>query len=270
MILISQRPYPERKVREIALTAVRADFKHATTLEDVSDRAKVLVDSLAHFSSGPNERPITSVMLTLNDLHVLLVEGSPPSLVKVCAKLRKLERSDLGLVAAKRAMQDVGITTDIRTSALNTGAAAALDVDRLRDAAEMLGEAWKLEHTAYVANTQFRCSLMQGLDEEALQWATEAVALDPSNRASWSSLAAASRVAGDESTFQRAIEELESLPPPDDGESRRWSIFAAGKVLAEAGRYLDAESVVVVLRGMDEDGLAARLEDLLTRLRRKK
>ena len=129
----------------------------------------------------------------------------------------------------------------------------------------MLSEAWKLEPSAYVANTRFRASLIEGDQKEALLWAREAAEQDPTSRASWASLAAAAPANGDKDLFRKALTHLESLPPATDSdpEARRWPLFAAGRVLAEAGRTDDAQGIVDVLRQLGETGLADRLGDLL-------
>ncbi len=258
-------PTLEEAVRSVA----KAYIDRVAQLEDLSAAA---ASAIAALQSARHEVPGSTMASNaldgeidwLDELRLLASDPSPPTLTKLCRRLREIDRSDLGADAARRALsQEPG-----SVPAMTTLAAALLDQGRADVAIATISKAWDLDPSSYVANTFSRALLANGQHEEAYNMAHRAFELDPGPVSQHTLLAAAAA-----SSDPAAIEDAQALISRcgtggggNDLRDRRYVELLAAEALVESGRLDDAEVMVNQLLA-DPEGWKARIEQLRNRIR---
>lgn len=261
--VVGSRPLRPRSLEEAARTVAVAHMQRIISLDKVSDGIEGARQALRIARVGAqavSAEVIDEEITWLGEAALFVADGQPPSLVSLCARLRKVERPDLGREAVDRVLKN----DPDNVKALTTSGAAACDLRDFESAQRELSRAWELENSPYVANAMARVMLSDNRADEAVEWASRAIELDKSP-ASWATLAACAKAAGDQALFERALEELNKLGPAQQslftgGWSLEWPAYLAGRTLAQAGRTREAEEIA--------DKLAATEYVLADRLRR--
>ncbi len=188
----------------------------------------------------------------LDELRVLYADATEPSLIALCARLRDIDRADLGREAATRALDLEARgqpSPRTRAAALTTRAAALLDLgDPPRALTDIRKAAELRPDDPYVLNAYARVLTACGQPDQAVDVAKESFRLDPGRHAVHALLAAAA-AARDESTLAEAKDYLSAHPDPEEKEATSvWVEVLAAEALIAAGQIERAASAVAMLR----------------------
>lgn len=252
---------PENEWKPVVLEAARSLLRAATyeTLPSAARSAatslRTLGDSYRQANShGPVGEEVHAVARQLDELAVLLADEGAASLVSACSRLRDLERPDLGIIAASKAIEREPLSGPART----TRAGAALDQGNMDAAFVDLTWLESNSESFYSANTRSRAERMRDNLGAALFWAREASRRDPDGVAGMLSLAAAAKLAEDTETLQWALSNL------DGGGGRKRSAnypaFIAAKDLLRAG---SAAAAMPTLKALADKSYAPAVRLLL-------
>ncbi|GIU92731.1 MAG: hypothetical protein KatS3mg011_1637 [Acidimicrobiia bacterium] len=204
-------------------------------------------------------RRLADFDLELEELLLLLSDGSAASLISACSRLRRLEAPAQARMAVAKALEAPDCD---RRRALTTAGAAALDLGLVEMARRELEEAHSLDRESpYTTAALGRCALLSEDYDEAASWANQTVALGKPD-SGWALMAAIARTVGDEEAFRNAITKAEEFA--EEGLSSRWPLFVAGRLLVESGDPGGAEKIAAELRRRGEDNLANWLTDLIS------
>ncbi len=231
-------------------------LKAADSLEDLS----YLVEDAEHWvesnrwkfdSARLSEFAEESIQL-LAELQLLLSDPEPEAKVRLCSRLRKVDRADLGI----EAVRPVANEQRDNVPALTTLGAAYCDVNELEKAERVLRAALAIRPR----DTRARIALSRVFQEagrlyEALDEAGVAFAEDANAYTSHRLLAAASAV-GDADAFDQALEEVErAAEASESGPPDVYLLILAAEALKDQGRTDDLAAVLERIAG---SGLALR------------
>jgi tetratricopeptide (TPR) repeat protein len=198
----------------------------------------------------------------LREVLVLLSDTEPASYVRLCSRLRKLHRADLGREAATRCLSP----NEQDAKALTTRGAAAADEGDYEAALSDLREAWRVEPSSHAATAAARCLRAVGRLTEALQIAERAVDLEVTSVTVGAYVAAA--VAADDAAALNEAQAL--LARTDDDEGRddrghRWAVVVGARTLVRDGQLEPARHA---LERVLAEGPYSPAEKLLRRVER--
>jgi len=180
----------------------------------------------------------------LAELQVLLSSSEDEARVRLCSRLRKVDRSDLGIDAA----QPVANADRENVPALTTLGAAHCDMGEFIKAERVLRAALKLRRDDRVLVALSRVLQESGRPVEALDMAKIAFALHVSKHTAHRLLKAA--VSQDPEAFEEALAEVERAAASDPEKSLDiYLLLLAAEALADEGRFDEVARIVgVILR----------------------
>jgi tetratricopeptide (TPR) repeat protein len=255
---------PYRLLDAARLVAI-AHFRRVSSLRLLKERNSLVHEQLQRLIAGlpaDIKKSTDPVLDELSEISLLVADGSPASWIRLCSRLRRLERPDLGREAADQALQ-----LDHQSApALTTRAAAALDLEDVEGAMSDLQQAWVANRSPYVANTYSRAHLMAGELGEATRWARISVSLDePASAGGWRVLASVAKLTDDADLFDEAVGHLAGDDPDQlqlfgTDPGRRWVEVLAARELLRAGQLDATEALVRSVLAEGEYPPARRLE----------
>jgi len=269
---------PKRALPSLADAAraiVTAYLARAADLDEAAERAAAAAGVLAAISddtdvTGPAAKAVRDRYRWLEELRLLYSDFTEPSLIALCSKLREIDRPDLGVEAATKALElaeRFAPAPSTRAAALTTRAAAHLDLgDPPRALADIRKATKAKPRDPYVLTTHARVLTACGHPHEAVEVAKDSFALAPSLRAANVLLAAAAAAADDE-TLGEAKAYLASHPAPEGEISASvWIEVLAAEALIVAGD-LDRAAGAIAQLGRDPRASQAKVRNLAGRLK---
>lgn len=263
-IATGKKPVPA--LEEAAQAIVVGYLAEASKLDDLVVQLERASEALGEIGERTGITPagrkaIDDSKLWLEELRVLSNDNSPASLIALCGKLRKIDRSDLGVEAATAALE-----RQESAAAYTTRAAAFQDRNDNPRALSDVRRAWKLDKNAFTANTFSRVLLAAGRPDLAIEKAEDAFRMEPSEYSARSLLAAAAAV-GEDDAVERAKRFIEKHKDGEDPRTSVWVEIVAVKALLEADRLDEAERAIALLK-QDERAPKREVDHLIGWLKR--
>lgn len=248
------REKPE-KVEEAALEVLRSMVRMANGLDELADSVDVAKTWLAGWvTQVPRLEAFRAKELqSLDEMLVLLSDDRLPSLVRLSPKLRKLDRADLAVVAARRAVKQ----EPDNVVALTTLGAGLADIQEHHEARQVLETALRLgPDDSYTVIALSRVVQELGDLHEALALAKRGLELDASEPAAYRLVAAAVAMNDDEAIADAKQRIEEHVDAPEHADL--WVMALAAEALLDAGRVDDARALFNRLRVNASRGEMAR------------
>lgn len=236
-------------------------FKVAVSLEDLPQRVEAADAWLRSNRSKLDAAGATTFAAEqtelLSELHVLLSDNEPEARVRLCARLRKVDRSDLGIEAAR----PVANSERDNIPALTTLGAAYCDMGEYKKAERALRAALRLRRDDGRARVALSRVLQEsGRPYEAFDEAKAAFVADANSFTAHRLLAAAAAV-GDDDSFEQAMTAVERAVDEDpSGTPDIYLLLLAAEALVEQSRIADVAEIVdrISSIGISFGGQAAR------------
>ena len=192
---------------------------------------------VSHFGPGALDKTknVEKLELLISESLLLVSDSDPRCQTQLCSKLRKLDRSDLGVLVAERIRKE----HPENAVTLTTLGSAYTDIGQYQKAEECL----KAAHRLQPKNTYTLLGLSRALSQrskhyEAHDFAKLAFSIRP-NMNTARRLMASAFATGDAESFAEAQELVRSLMHSDEDEVKMSCevIFAAAEELFEAKNY---------------------------------
>lgn len=262
---------PDARIPTLAEAARSVAMAYMSRIEHLDDLAPGTTRVIATLRDAQNAVPKSSGAAKafareidwLDELRVLASDTSSPALTQLCARLRDIDRSDLGAEAGRRALEKDPENVAART----TLAAALVDQERTDLAIANISTAWEQEPSAYVANVFSRALLHDGQLEEALEMAYRAFDLD-AGPVSQRMLLAAAAAAPDGSALidAQALIKARGRDGSGDGlRDHRLVDVLAAEARVESG-FLDEGELMARALLVEPGAWKARIQQLLNRI----
>lgn len=248
------------RITDAAERYVRSVIRLAPDLSSLVPQVDAARERLGR--SAPSNSEAASALQkeqrALDELALLLGDDQTETLVRLSGSLRKFDRSDLAVAAARLA----AAADPNNVAALTTLAAGLADELNFRESREVIETAIRLNSLdAPALNVASRILQAMELPYESLAYAKRAFELDAS-RYSAHRLLSAAAATDDRDAFveaEQAIEERDDGPLKDD----RWIRSLAVRVLMEAGKLSEARAALdSLLKGASGGQLAKQLSSL--------
>lgn len=249
------------RIAEAAERYVRSAIRLAPDLSSLLPQVHAAQERLGR-SVPPKSsaaRALQSEQRALDELALLLGDGQTETLVRLSSSLRKFDRSDLAVTAARRAVA----AAPENIAGLTTLAAGLADMQDHREGREVIERAIRLaprDAPAFIVASRILQEME--LKHDALVYAKRAFELDGSSFSAHRLLSAAAAT-DDRDAFEeaeRTIMEHPDGPLKDD----RWIRSLAVRVLIEAGKLGDARAALASLL---KDSSSGQLAKQLSRLK---
>jgi tetratricopeptide (TPR) repeat protein len=243
---VGSRPLGPASLQEAAFIIAWSYLRSANSFEALPP---VLAETVSRLRSiaegyiGAANLELTERAEKIAELLLLVGRADCHSYTRLCSKLRQMDRPDLGVVAATRAIA----LCPSNHAAYTTRGATKVDLDLAQDGLVDLERALELEESAHALLALARCCLVLGEDSRALSAALRAVELDDSD-ASYRTLAATAVACEDRAALDIAAAGLDVHTGQrrliEDDAGLRWTRYVAAETLWEAGRVDIAEAVL--------------------------
>lgn len=225
-----------RQVASVHLAAqhlAAATLGEATDLDDLGryvaalrSRLRRLVDEFPE--TGRNEK-LQELEATLSEITLLLTNPEPAAQVRLCSRLRKLDRPDLGIKAAERGLN----VEPENTALLTTLAAAQLDIGASTTGLATIERAIREDRKEYrVLLVHSRALQSVSRPEQSLKVAKEAFELDANEFTAHRILAAAAELR-DLDTFEGALQFVRQHHEEVSAEADLYVLLLATEALLE-------------------------------------
>lgn len=206
---------------------------------------------VGHFGSGALQKTksIEKLEQLLSESLLLVSDFDPRCQTQLCSKLRKLDRSDLGILVAERVRK----VHPENAVALTTLGSAYTDVGQYKKAEDCLQAAHKLQpKNPYTLLGLSRALSQRSKHFEAHDFAKLAFSIKQNLKTARRLLASAIATQ-DEESFAEAQAMVASLMHSEDDEEKTSNeiIFAAAEELVEAENYEAALQAIAHLRKMN-------------------
>lgn len=255
-------------IHEAARHIAVATLKEAKSLNDLAPYlAKVTA-----WLSGLNKRikdlapdEINELELAVSEIALLLTDPSSAAQSRLCSRLRKVERSDLGILAAQRCLDD----EPDNTIALTTMAAAQLDIGAADAAVATARRAVQLAPKGHHARTVLSRAFQEtGRPRESLEAAREALDISANQFTAHRVLSAAAAL-NDADEFRHALELLETLEQQGRFEDDVLIKVLAVEALYDAGDFRQALSLLDAIQKQGfPPAMSRRFAQLRVKLRK--
>jgi tetratricopeptide (TPR) repeat protein len=228
------------------VASIRGNVSRPGELKEYLEAARLWI--VSHFGPGALEKTknIEKLQLVISESLLLVSDKDPRCQTQLCSKLRKLDRSDLGILVAERVRKD----HEENAVTLTTLGSAYTDVGQYKKAEECL----KAAHRLQPKNTYTLLGLSRALSQrskhyEAHDFAKLAFSIRP-NLITARRLMASAFATEDAKSFAGAQELVRSLMNSGDDEEKISNevIFAAAEELIEAKNYDAALQAIEQLR----------------------
>lgn len=255
-------------IHEAARHVAAATLKAAKNLDDLAP----YLARVTSWLSGLNKRirdlapdEIRELETAVSEIALLLTDPNPESQSRLCSRLRKVERSDLGILAAERCLE---VEPD-NIIALTTKAAAQLDIGAADAAVATASRAVRLAPKGHHARTVLSRAFQEtGRPRESLEAAREALDISANKFTAHRVLSAAAAL-NDADEFKKALELLEDLEKQGRFKDDVLIKILAVEALYEAGDLSTALELfdAVMTKGFPVS-MSRRFAQLRVKLRR--
>ena len=263
----TNRPIKPLLLKEAAMRFAAGSLKSFSSEIEFKDNCSTTVGTLKEISKlFPNESEriksyFESVIEALDEIILLLADGSPQALVSISSKLRKrIGRPDLAIVVA-----GVALKMDSKQFAAHTTRGSALtEMEQfskaLRDF-EIAETDTKSRPYAIAGHTKLL--ITQGDFNSALEIGSELLK-KKHTRPMLYMLAAAAKGAGDEAKFNWLVKQAESLPDVAPGSGKMLLMRQSIKILIENKQFEIAEQLLIQLSQIDKPGRIRTLKSQIS------
>jgi len=251
------RPIKPVLLKQAALNFAAGSLKIFSSKEEFGRNCRETIFTLREFSNlFPKESEriktyIDSVIQALDEITILLADGSPQALVSIASKLRKsIGRPDLSIIVAGVALKD-----DAEQYAAHTTRGAAYT--ELESYGMALDDFLIAENDAksrpYAIAGHTKLLIMQGEFVSALDKGSELLKRKHTKPMLYM-LAAAAKGAGDESKFNWLVKQAEALPDVRPGSGKILLLRQSIRILIENKQFDVAEALINQLSTIDKPG----------------
>jgi len=249
--------------RQIASVHLAARHLAAATLGEASD-----LDDLARYVAALRSRikrllvdfpetvrnaKLLKLEVTISEITVLLTHPEPAAQVRLCSRLRELDRSDLGIKAAER-----GLRAEPKNAALlTTLAAAQLDIGASTTGLGTIEQAVDVEPKNVYALNVYSRALQENMRlNESLEVAQAAFELDANHFTAQRILGVAAQLK-DFAAFDAAFHFVRQYQAELSDEADVYVLLLAVEALVEADDFDRASALFQELEAkVNNDGLA--------------
>jgi len=241
MFSLATQSIKYKDVESAAIELVKSSVRIATDLDDLKPSLNKIKSRFEAWTpTTPTTRTIRVQQIEeINQILLLMNDDHVNSQIRLSSKLRRLDRPDLSVVVAQRA-----VTKEPKNCAgLITFAAGLADLNQLISAMRNVDKALQLNPRDHVALVEAsRIKQLLGKWKESLHYAKNAFAIEINKFTVYRLLAAAAK-AEDRAAFMEARqlvrEGLEKFKNADP-----WYLLLAIQVLIEVGRLVEAEAAL--------------------------
>lgn len=258
----TNRPIRPILLKEAAMRFAAGSLKTFSSKSEFKNNCDETISTLKEFSKlfpNASDRMKTcfdSVIEALDEITILLADGSPQALVSIASKLRKgVGRPDLSIIVAGVALQ----LDSEQFAAHTTRGSAYIEMEEFGKALSDFSIAEKdPKCRPYAIAGYTKLLIAQGDFRHALEIGSELLKRKHS-RPMLYMLAAAAKGAGDESKFNWLIKQAEALPDVPPGTGRILLLRQSIRILIDNKKFDIAEALVVQLAEIDKP---ARIKSL--------
>jgi hypothetical protein len=251
----TNRPIKPILLKEAAMRFAAGSLKSFSSKLEFKDNCEETISTLKEFSKlfpSESERMKTyfdSVIEALDEITILLADGSPQALVSIASKLRKkIGRPDLSIIVAGVALQ---LDSDLFAAHTTRGSAFT----EMEEFGKALNDFLIAEKDAksrqYAIAGHTKLLITQGEFRYALEIGSELLRRKHS-RPMLYMLAAAAKGAGDEDKFNWLIKQAEALPDVPQGTGKILLLRQSIRILIENKQFEIAEALVIQLTDFDK------------------
>ena len=258
----TNRPIRPILLKEAAMRFAAGSLKSFSSKSEFKDNCDETISTLKEFSKlFPSEsdrlkKYFDSVIEALDEITILLADGSPQALVSIASKLRKrVGRPDLSIIVAGVALQ----LDSEQFAAHTTRGSAFTEMEEFGKALSDFSIAEKdPKSRPYAIAGHTKLLITQGDFKYALDIGSELLKRKHSKPMLYM-LAAAAKGAGDEGKFNWLVKQAEALPDVTPGTGKILLLRQSIRILIENRQYEIAEALVVQLAEFDKP---ARIKSL--------
>lgn len=251
----TNRPIRPILLKEAAMRFAAGSLKSFSSKSEFKENCDETISTLKEFSKlFPNESDrlktyFDSVIEALDEITILLADGSPQALVSIASKLRKrLGRPDLSIIVASVALQ----LDSEQFAAYTTRGSAFTEIEEFGKALGDFSIAEKdPKSRPYAIAGHTKLLITKGDFKYALDIGSELLKRKHSKPMLYM-LAAAAKGAGDESKFNWLVKQAETLPDVTPGTGRILLLRQSIRILIENKQYEIAEVLVLQLAELDK------------------
>ena len=268
-----QRPSAQSVQMDWALDVIVASrLQKPSSLEELPEAIEGLIDWMQRLRSRiANSHPVLEVTIKEKDLAavlVLLANPEPQALIQLCSKLRKLDRPDLGVIAATRALDGGGD----REGVLTTRGAAKSDLKEYRGAIKDLRAVLdENPDSTYALTSISRAYQELGDLDTASTFVEQALVINPSDMFAVRRLISIAVRSNDFGAIEIARQKLDGIGFDVNPEAHRMIDLYVAEALFEEGRFDESKRMLdIANKGASAGELAKRISSLKLKLSRKK
>jgi hypothetical protein len=251
----TNRPIRPILLKEAAMRFAAGSLKSFSSKSEFKDNCDETISTLKEFSKlFPNESDqmktyFDSVIEALDEITILLADGSPQALVSIASKLRKrVGRPDLSIIVAGVALQ----LDSEQFAAHTTRGSAFTEMEEFGKALNDFSIAEKdPKCRPYAIAGHTKLLITQGDFHYALEIGSELLKRKHSRPLLYM-LAAAAKGAGDENKFNWLVKQAEALPDVPPGTGKILLLRQSIRILIENKQFDIAEALVAQLAEIDK------------------
>jgi hypothetical protein len=251
----SNRPIKPILLKEAAMRFASGSLKTFSSEMEFKENCTQSLITLRQYSKlFPNKSDrlkthFDSVIDALDEIIILLADGSPQALVSIASKLRKrLGRADLAIIVA-----GVALSADSAQVAAHTTRGSAYT--EMEEFGKALADFAIAESDSrcrpYAVAGHTKLLIMQGDFHSALDIGSELLKRKHT-RPMLYMLAAAAKGAGDEVKFNWLVKQAEALPDVPPGSGKILLLRQSIRILIENRQFEVAEALVIQLSEIDK------------------
>lgn len=278
----TRRPLKATLLKEAAMRFAAGSLKEFHTKEEFKQNCEETSDSLSEFNALLNKDSesfktyFESVIEALDEISLLLADGSPQALTSISSRLRKrLGRADLAVAVA-----NVAINIDSKEYAAFTtrGAAFSELSEYERALSDFLFAEGDKQSRPYAIAGHTKLLIRQSHFRDAIDVGWELLKSGKNKKSILFLLAAAAKGAGDEEKFKWLVKEAESLTEVIPGSGKVLLTKQAIKILIENKQFDVADKLLVQYSEIASENRykalrkeyleAKRLQDIADRLQK--
>ena len=266
----TNRPIKPVLLKEAAMRFASGSLKTFSSEAEFRENCERSVFTLREFSKlFPNQSDrlktyFDSVIDALDEITILLADGSPQALVSIASKLRKrVGRADLAIIVAGVALR----LDSEQFAAYTTRGSAYTELEEFGKALNDFTFAERdTKSRPYALAGHTKLLIMKGDFHSALDIGSELLKRKHTKPMLYM-LAAAAKGAGDEIKFSWLVGQAETLPDVAPGSGKLLLIRQSIKILIESKQFEVAEALVLQLSELDKP---SRIKTLQAQIERAK
>jgi tetratricopeptide (TPR) repeat protein len=251
----TNRPLRPLLLKEAAMRFAAGSLKNFSSKSEFKNNCDETIQSLREFSklfpieSDRIKTYFDSIIEALDEILILLADGSSQALVSIASKLRKIiGRPDLSIIVAGVALQ----LDSEQYAAHTTRGSAFTEMEEFAKALSDFSIAEKdPKSRPYAIAGHTKLLITQGNFNYALEIGSELLKSKHS-RPMLYMLAAAAKGAGDEKKFSWLVKQAEALPDVTPGTGKKLLLRKSIAILIENKQFDIAESLLLQLSEYDK------------------